>query len=67
MPQPVSLPVFRVVAYRYTLAFYFIWCTGIDFEQCHQSNSNLFYLFKHVGQYNGASPKIRSPNRGKNW
>ena len=29
--------------------------------------SNLFYLFKHVSQYNGASPKTRSPNRGKNW
>ncbi len=24
-------------------------------------------LFKHVGQYNDASHKIRSPNRGKNW
>ena len=24
----------------------------IDFEHRHQSNSNLFYLFKHVGQVN---------------
>ena len=36
---------FRVVAYR--LAF--LWWTGVDFEHRHQSNSNLFYLFKHVG------------------
>ena len=28
--------------------------------------TNLFYLFKQVSQ-NDASPKIRSPNRGKNW
>ena len=41
--------------------------SGIDFEHRHQSNSNLFYLFKHVGQYDDARPKIRSPNRGKNW
>ena len=27
----------------------------------------LFYLFKHVSQYNDARPKNRSPNRGKNW
>ena len=24
-------------------------------------------LIKHVGQYDDARPKIRSPNRGKNW
>ena len=42
-------PVFRVVAY--TLA-HFIWWTSIDFEHRHQSNSNLFYMFKHVGQVN---------------
>ena len=41
-------------AYRLT---YFIWWTGIDFEHCHQSSSNLFYLFKHVCQCNDASPK----------
>ena len=45
---------------------YFLWLTGIDFEHRHKSNSHLFYLFKHVGQYNDSSPKIRSPNRGKN-
>ena len=39
--------------------------SGIDFKHRHQSNSNLFYLF--VGQYDDARPKIRSPNRGKNW
>ncbi len=57
---------FRVVAYRLA---YFIWWTDIYFEHRPQSNSNLFYLFKHVGQCNDASPgpKIRSPNRGKNW
>ena len=31
--------------------------SGIDFEHRHQSNSNLFYLFKHVSQYNGAKAK----------
>ena len=29
---------------------YFIWWTGIDFEHCHQSKSNLFYVL-NVGQY----------------
>ena len=46
---------------------YFSWLTGIDFEHRHQNNSHLFDLFRHVGQYNDASPKIRFPNRGKNW
>ena len=49
MPQ---LPVFRVVAYRLEVL---VWWTGNDFEHRHQSNSNLFYLFKHVGQYSGAA------------
>ena len=39
--------------------------SGIDFEHRNQSNSNLFYLFKHVSQYNAAIRQIRSPNRGK--
>ena len=49
-----------VVAYRLAVL---IWWTGNDFEHHH----NLFYLFKHVCQYSGASPNIRSPNRDKNW
>ena len=45
--KQISMTVFRVVAYGLA---YSIWWTGIDFEHRHQSNSNLFYLFKHVGQ-----------------
>ena len=64
---PRGCPVFCVVAYRLAVLHLMNRVSGIDFEHRHQSNSNLFYLFKHVSQYNGASPKIRSPNRGKNW
>ena len=46
---------FRVVAYGLAS---FIWLTGIDFEHRHQSNSHLFYLFKHVSQYNDAGLQI---------
>ena len=38
----------------------------MHFEHRHQRNSNLFYLFMLVDN-NDARPKIRSPNRGKNW
>ncbi len=57
----VSLPVFRVVEYTLVIS---VLHSGIHFEHRHQSNSNLFYLFKHVGQYNGASLKIRSQKNG---
>ena len=62
MPVPqlhctVSLPMFRVVPYRLAVLYLMNCLSGIDFEHRHQSNSNLFYLFKHVSQYNGTSPK----------
>ena len=41
--------------------------TGTSFGQPRVWGSNLFDLFKHVGQYNGPSPKPRSPIRGNNW
>ena len=41
--------------------------TGTSFGQPRVCGSNLFYLFKHVGQFNGPSPKPRSPFRGNNW
>ena len=57
MPQsPVSLNMFRVVAYRLPVRV----ATGTSFGQPRVWGSNLFYLFKHVGQYNGPSPKPRS-------
>ena len=49
----------RCITYR--LAF--IWCTRIDVEHRHKSNSDLFYLFKHVActghcQSNGDSMNV---------
>ena len=56
-PYSVSPRVFRVVAYRLAVLYLMNCLFGIDFEHRHQSNYNLFYLFKHVSQYNGAIPK----------
>ena len=40
--------------------------TGTSFGQPRVWGFTLFYLFKHVGQYNGPSPKPRSPIRSNN-
>ena len=65
--KQLTLPVYHLVAYR--LAYWLLHLVEFDSEHRHQSNSNLFFLFKHVGtgQSNVASPKIGSPNRTKSW